>query len=129
MTPKVASGPDRIFSASSCQTPTTPRIAPSLGIGTQRSYDSPIGPVTGDTVVAGAGGATVVVVETVEEGARMVAGSVDDGAPVADESGTGAVVEFTDRADGAQPATPAAIGAAPATDMHLVTVRIIRIVS
>ena len=67
-----------------------PRIAPSLGTGTQESCDSPIGPATSGTVVTAAGGAVVVsatsgvvvavVVETVEVGARTVAGSVDGGA-------------------------------------------------
>jgi hypothetical protein len=91
-------------------------------------------------VVTGAGGAVVVVsttsgvvaafvVETVEEVARTVAGSVDDGAPVVDESVTGAVVEVTDCGGGAQPAIPATSNVATPTDMHLVTVHLNRMVS
>jgi hypothetical protein len=90
------------------------------------------GAVTGGAVVGVSTTSGVVaafVVDTVEEVARSVVGSVDDGAPVVDESGTGAVVKVADCGGGAQPAIPATSSVATATDMHLVTVYLNRIVS
>jgi len=66
-------------------------------------------------------GVAAVVVETVEVVLRIVVGSVEDGVPVVDESGMGAVVEVTDCRVGPQPVIPTTSSVATATDTHLVS--------